>query len=170
MVGDLLPDLVLPMLRSDGTAVKVTATRLMDLFKDKRSLLIGHPGAFTRFTTLKQLPEFAAAMPALEAAGVDQVVFTSVNDPFVMMEYLKRTDSAFSMIADWNGDLASSLGVVLPGKEFFCSISRRYLAYVEADLRIMAASCEQDVKYTHYTSPKRALEVLGRLADASSQG
>lgn len=163
MVGDVVPSLQLPLLKPEGEAIKVDKVNLHDLFKDKRTLLIGHPGAFTRFTTLKQLPEYTEALSALKLAGLDQVIFTSVNDPFVMSEYCRRTNSQFNMLADWSGQLAANFDVLLPAKDFFASVSRRYFAYVEADLRVMAVSCELDVQYTARSTPARVLEALSRL-------
>jgi len=163
MVGEIVPNLELPLLKAEGESVNIEKISLAEYLKDKKTLLVGHPGAFTRFTTLKQLPDYTEAAAVLKEAGVDQILFTSVNDQFVMAEYFKRTKSQFAMLADWNGKLAEAFQVELPAKEFFSRISRRYVAYIEGDLRIIAASCEQNVQYTERTAPKRVLEILGRL-------
>ena len=78
--GDSLPEVTLDEL-VDGEIKKV---QLSDLFKGKKGILFGVPGAFTPGCSKTHLPGYVADYDKLKDAGAEVIVCVSVNDPFVM--------------------------------------------------------------------------------------
>ena len=110
-VGERIPDLQLTQMTAEG--LKPVATG--DLFAGKKVVLFGVPGAFTPTCNDTHLPGFLVRSDDLKAKGVDLILCTAVNDPFVMSSWAKATNSGdhLQMLADGNGDLARALDLVL---------------------------------------------------------
>ena len=114
-VGQALPDsrLVKP------TANGPEAVQSSDYFKGKKVALFSVPGAFTPTCSAKHLPGYVENAAAILAKGVDEIVCTAVNDPFVMGAWGKASGSDdVTMLADGNGDFASALGLTMDGSAF----------------------------------------------------
>ena len=114
-VGQALPDsrLVKP------TANGPEAVQSADYFKGKKVALFSVPGAFTPTCSAKHLPGFVEKAAALKAKGIDEIVCTAVNDPFVMGAWGKASGSDdVTMLADGNGDFAGALGLTMDGSAF----------------------------------------------------
>jgi glutaredoxin/glutathione-dependent peroxiredoxin len=79
-VGDKLPDVKLVKATDQGPE----AVQSAEYFKGKRVALFSVPGAFTPTCSAKHLPGFVAKADELKAKGIDEIVGTAVNDPFVM--------------------------------------------------------------------------------------
>ena len=58
-----------------------------DLFKGKRVVLFGLPGAFTPLCSSEMVPGYDEARPELLELGIDEVYCLSVNDAFVMRQW-----------------------------------------------------------------------------------
>jgi len=58
-----------------------------DLFKGKRVVLFGLPGAFTPLCSSTMVPGYDEARPELLELGIDEVYCVSVNDAFVMRQW-----------------------------------------------------------------------------------
>ena len=113
-IGDRIPSATLNFLK-DG----VQAIRTDDLFAGKTVVLFAVPGAFTPTCSAKHLPGFVDKAAALKAKGIDEIVCTAVNDPFVMGAWGKASGSDdVTMLADGNGDFASALGLTMDGSAF----------------------------------------------------
>jgi len=110
-VGDPIPSMKLMQATADGP--KEVSTD--DLFKGKKVVMFAVPGAFTPTCSQKHLPGFVQNAAALKAKGVDTIVCTAVNDPFVMGAWAKDqgTGSDIVMLADGSGALAKALGLEL---------------------------------------------------------
>ena len=78
-------------------------------------MLFGVPGAFTPGCSNTHLPGYVAKAAELKAAGVNEIVCLSVNDPFVMAAWGKahNTENKVRMIADTNATLTKALGLDL---------------------------------------------------------
>jgi peroxiredoxin len=114
-VGDTLPDVKLVKSTKDERAPVQTA----EYFKGKTVALFSVPGAFTPTCSAKHLPGFVENAAALKAAGVDEIVCTAVNDPFVMGVWGAQSGSDdVTMLADGNGDFAQALGLTMDGSGF----------------------------------------------------
>lgn len=114
-VGDALPDVKLVKATDQGPE----AVQAADYFKGKKVALFSVPGAFTPTCSAKHLPGFVEKAAELKAKGVDEIVCTAVNDPFVMGAWGKATGSPdVTMLADGNGDFAEALGLTMDGSGF----------------------------------------------------
>ena len=114
-VGEQLPQVKLTKMTADGPEPVDTA----DYFKGRRVALFAVPGAFTPTCSAKHLPGFVEKDGELKAKGIDEIVCTSVNDPFVMGAWAKSSNAeGVTMLADGNGDFAEALGLTMDGSKF----------------------------------------------------
>jgi peroxiredoxin len=114
-VGDKLPDVKLTKATDQGPE----AVQSADYFKGKRVALFSVPGAFTPTCSAKHLPGFVEKADELKAKGIDEIVGTAVNDPFVMGAWNKAAGSGdITMLADGNGDFAEAVGLTMDGSAF----------------------------------------------------
>ena len=108
--NDKLPDVNLFSMTSDGP--KCVST--LELFKDKKNLLIGVPGAFTPTCSLQHLPGFIKNKKIFYSKGIDQIIFVSVNDPFVISEWAKsKNETDIQFVGDPEGNFAKQTGLKL---------------------------------------------------------
>ena len=104
-----------------------------ELFKGKRVVIFGLPGAFTPTCSSKQCPGFEQQYDAMHEKGVDKVYCVSVNDAFVMYQWgqsmgLKKV----KLLPDGNGDFTRRLGMLIDKRHVgFGSRSWRYAAVVD---------------------------------------
>ena len=111
-VGDRLPEGKFRVMSPEGPAWKTTD----DIFKGKKVVLFGVPGAFTGTCHNVHLPGFLQNSAALKAKGVDTVAVTGVNDVFVMEAWKRTTgaDGKIEFLADGNGEFAKALDLTIP--------------------------------------------------------
>lgn len=129
-VGERLPQATFKTMTADG--VKPVTTD--EVFKGKTIAFFAVPGAFTPTCHKNHLPGFRDNAEAIKAKGVDAIVVTAVNDPFVMDAWAKATEAASTMtfLADPNADFAKAIGLdidMAQGLGF--SRSKRYSMIVE---------------------------------------
>ena len=110
-VGERIPSLKL-MVATPGGPREVGTE---ELFRGKRVILFGVPGAFTPTCSAKHLPGFVENGDALRAKGVDEVVCVAVNDAFVMAAWAREqgVEGRVTMLADGSGALTKALGLEL---------------------------------------------------------
>lgn len=114
-VGDKLPDVKLVKATAEGPE----AVQSGEYFAGKRIALFSVPGAFTPTCSAKHLPGFVDHAADLKAKGIDEIVGTAVNDPFVMGAWNKASGSEeITMLADGNGDFVEALGLTMDGSAF----------------------------------------------------
>ena len=114
-VGDKLPDVKLVKATEQGPE----AVQSADYFAGKRVALFSVPGAFTPTCSAKHLPSFVDKAADLKANGIDEIVGTAVNDPFVLGAWNKASGSdQITMLADGNGDFAEALGLTMDGSAY----------------------------------------------------
>ncbi|CAO3701572.1 unnamed protein product [Rhizopus stolonifer] len=103
--GDRIPN-VQVQLKSPGETVMT-----QDLFKNKKSILIGVPGAFTPGCSKTHVPGYIEKAQELKSKGIDLVACTAVNDAFVMTAWgdSLKTGSAVTLLADSKGEFAKAL-------------------------------------------------------------
>ena len=61
-----------------------------EIFKDKRIVVFGLPGAFTPTCSSTHLPGFESNYEEILSHGVDEIYCLSVNDAFVMFQWAKH--------------------------------------------------------------------------------
>jgi len=105
-----------------------------DYFKGKRVALFSVPGAFTPTCSAKHLPGFVEKADELKAKGIDEIVGTAVNDPFVMGAWNKASGSSdITMLADGNADFAKAVGLTMDGSGFGLGLRGQRFAMVVDD-------------------------------------
>jgi glutaredoxin/glutathione-dependent peroxiredoxin len=114
-VGDKLPQATLVKATENGPDAVDTEA----FFKGRKVAVFAVPGAFTPTCSVKHLPGYVEKGADLKAKGVDEIVCTSVNDPFVMSAWAKSTNAGdITMLADGNGEFAEALGLTMDGSKF----------------------------------------------------
>jgi glutaredoxin/glutathione-dependent peroxiredoxin len=114
-VGDKIPDVKLIKATADGPQPLQSA----EYFAGKKVALFSVPGAFTPTCSAKHLPGFVEKAEELKAKGIDEIVCTAVNDPFVMGAWGKASGSDdVQMLADGNGEFAQAIGLTMDGSGF----------------------------------------------------
>tara|TARA_Y100001958_G_C20934124_1_gene343224 strand:- start:163 stop:648 length:486 start_codon:yes stop_codon:yes gene_type:complete len=75
---------------------------ISELLKNKKSILIGLPGAFTSVCSEKHLPGYLNNFEKFKLKGVDQIICIAVNDPFVMDAWgkINKVDKKIIMLGD----------------------------------------------------------------------
>jgi len=114
-VGDTLPDVkLIKSTESDREPVQTA-----EYFKGKTVVLFSVPGAFTPTCSAKHLPGFVEQAAALKAAGVDEIIATAVNDPFVIGVWgAQKGSEDITFLADGNADFVEALGLTMDGSGF----------------------------------------------------
>ena len=104
-----------------------------DLFKNKKIVMFGLPGAFTPTCSGEQLPAYDEAYDKFKALGVDDVYCISVNDAFVMNAWARDLEiKNVKMIPDGDGVFTMSMGMLVnKPKQGFGMRSWRYSAFID---------------------------------------
>mgnify|MGYP001325237906 CR=1 FL=1 len=85
-----------------------------EIFKNKKILLVGVPGAFTPTCSLEHLPGFIKNKKIFYSKGIDKIIFVSVNDPFVLSEWSKaKNETDIQFIGDSDAEFAKQTGLIL---------------------------------------------------------
>jgi peroxiredoxin len=108
-VGDRLPEATFRVVTADGVKPRTVS----EVFKGKRVVLIGMPGAFTPTCSKNHLPGFVTHAGDIKAKGVDEIAVTTVNDHWVMHQWSKAAggDGKIQFLADNNAEFAKALGM-----------------------------------------------------------
>ena len=114
--GDKIPDVKVSTMGTGGPEAVETGK----LFAGKKTVLFSVPGAFTPTCSAKHLPGFVQNAEAFFDKGVDLIVCTAVNDPFVMGAWGKAqaAKGKVLMLADGNGDFVKALGLTMDGSGY----------------------------------------------------
>ena len=64
--------------------------RIKKMFKEKKTILLGMPGAFTSVCSSKHLPGYLNNIDQFKSKGIDLIACIAVNDPFVMNAWGKK--------------------------------------------------------------------------------
>jgi peroxiredoxin len=128
--GDSLPEASFTVMTQEGPKLRTTD----EIFKGRKVVLFGVPGAFTPTCSTAHLPGFLDKADEFKARGIDEIAVTSVNDVFVMDAWAKSMEAAtkISFLADGSGDFANALGLSLDLTERGLGArSQRYAMLVE---------------------------------------
>ncbi len=108
-VGDKLPDATFRVMTSDGPKPRKTD----EIFKGKRVVLIGMPGAFTPTCSMNHLPGYITQADTIHAKNVDTIAVTTVNDHFVINAWSKQSGAGDKLVflADGNGEFVKAAGL-----------------------------------------------------------
>ncbi|QQA42614.1 peroxiredoxin [Pelagovum pacificum] len=130
-VGDTLPDGTMLVLGAEGPEQVELGPKL----KGRKVVIFGLPGAYTGTCTTAHVPSFIRTIDQLKEKGVDEVICTSVNDPFVMQAWGESTgasDAGITMLADADGAFAKAIGMAFDAPPAgFYGRSQRYALMAE---------------------------------------
>ncbi|GFP99904.1 peroxiredoxin-2f mitochondrial [Phtheirospermum japonicum] len=129
------PDVSLQKARSwdEGVSSKFAITALKDIFKDKKIVIFGLPGAYTGVCSAQHVPSYKNNIDKFKAKGIDAVICVAVNDPYVLNGWAEKLQAkdAIEFYGDFDGsfhsklDLSIDLSAALLGPR-----SHRWSAYV----------------------------------------
>ncbi len=109
--GDAIPQVGFTTMTVDGPA-PLSAD---EIFKGKKVVLFGLPGAFTPTCSAKHVPGYVEHAAAIKAKGVDTIACMAVNDAFVMGAWGKdqNVGNDVLMLADGSAKFTTAAGLVL---------------------------------------------------------
>jgi glutaredoxin/glutathione-dependent peroxiredoxin len=139
-VGDKLPSISLKYMNKDGMQTATTD----ELFKGKKAVLFGLPGAFTPTCSAKHLPGFVNNAEELKKKGVEVIACLSVNDAFVMDAWGKAQNAGEKvlMLADGNADFAKATGLTMDGTGYGMGMRTSRWAMVLEDGKVKTLNVE----------------------------
>ncbi|XP_034631262.1 peroxiredoxin-5, mitochondrial [Trachemys scripta elegans] len=142
-VGDKLPSVEVYE-EDPGTKVDVAA-----LFKGKKGILFGVPGAFTPGCSKTHLPGYVEQAGALKAKGVELIACLAVNDVFVMSEWGKAqgAQGKVRMLADPTGAFGKATELLLDKetlRDLFGTNRCKRFSMVLEDGVVKALNVEED--------------------------
>ena len=107
--GDTLPASAFRVMTPDGPKPRGGD----DIFKGRKVVLFGVPGAFTPTCHKNHLPGFLAEAAAFKAKGVAEIAVVSVNDVHVMNAWALATggQDKISYLSDGNGEFTKAIGL-----------------------------------------------------------
>lgn len=129
-IGDRLPQTTFRIMTEEGPTPRTTD----DIFKNRKVVLVGVPGAFTPSCHRNHLPGYLERIDELKAKGIDAVIVTSVNDIFVLDAWSKASGAQgkIEFLSDGNADFAKATGLIFDGTGFGLGPrSQRYSMLVE---------------------------------------
>jgi glutaredoxin/glutathione-dependent peroxiredoxin len=129
-VGQKLPDTTFRIPTEDGPSARTSD----ELFKGRRVVLFGVPGAFTPTCQANHLPGYLNNREAFMAKGIDEIAVISVNDVHVMKAWAKANDALdkIAFLADGSAEFTKAIDLVLDATAGGLGIrSLRYSMLVE---------------------------------------
>ncbi|GFZ04128.1 thioredoxin-dependent peroxidase 1 [Actinidia rufa] len=159
--GDMIPDGMLVYFDENDQLQSVSVHTLA---AGKKVILVAVPGAFTptcrqdpnsEFSylldgSMKHVPGFIGKAEELKAKGVDEILFISVNDPFVMKAWAKTypENKHVKFLADGSAFYTRALGLELDLSEKGLGIRSRRFALLIDDLKVKVANIESGGEFT----------------------
>jgi peroxiredoxin len=158
-VGDKIPDTTFRVITAEGPQPRTTA----DIFKGKKVVLIGMPGAFTPTCHRNHLPGFVEKAGEFRKKGVDTIAVTTTNDHFVMSAWSKvaGADGKIEFLADGNGEFAKAIGLNFDGSERGMGgvRSKRYSMLVDNGV-VKVLNVEENAAKAEITSADSLIKAL----------
>ncbi|CAN1193155.1 Peroxiredoxin-2F, mitochondrial [Linum perenne] len=130
------PDAALQKARSwdEGVSSKFSTTPLKDIFKGKKVVIFGLPGAYTGVCSQQHVPSYKNNADKFKDKGIDSIICVSVNDPYVLNGWAEKLGAKddLEFYGDFDGKFHKSLELHkdLSGA-LLGSRSERWSAYVE---------------------------------------
>jgi len=108
-VGDRVPETEFFIITPEGRK-KLSAA---EVFKGKKVVLFGLPGAFTGTCHKLHVPSYLLNLDQIKAKNVDTVACLAVNDADVMHAWSKQTgaEGKILFLADGNGEFTRAMGL-----------------------------------------------------------
>lgn len=146
--GDKIPDVTLRVLGPRG----IEDLDFASYIGMRHVVLFGVPGAYTPVCSQRHLPSYVRNAEKIKAMGVDEIICTAVNDPFVMQRWAQDTmaEGVVTLLPDGNGELARALGLVLDARAYGLGMrSQRYSMVIQngvvVELQLESAASEIEI-------------------------
>ena len=109
-IDDIIPNTDIYKIGSSGPQ----KIKSYEIFQNKKILLVGVPGAFTPTCSLEHLPGFTDKVQEFKNRGIEEIIFMSVNDPFVMDEWRKsKNEDNITFYSDPFCEFGKKIGFTL---------------------------------------------------------
>ena len=137
-VGDKLPDAnLLRMGAKDPETISLSS-----LLAGRKVVIFAVPSAFSGTCTTAHVPSYIRTKPALDQAGVDDVICIAANDPFVMSAWADATgaaDAGLLFLSDALSEFTKAVGMDFTAPHVgLINRSKRYGAYVvDGEVKIL---------------------------------
>ena len=135
---------------------------ILDILKNKKSVLFGLPGAYTSVCSAKHLPGYVKNREKFKEKGVDQIICISVNDPFVMNAWGKENNvgDKIIMVGDPFLNFTKAIGAEVDKSGRGLGIrSNRYTMLVD-NLKIIKIQEEKDTGSCEISAAENFLELI----------
>ena len=143
----------------DGKPIK---KNIEDLFKNKKVVMFGLPGAYTSLCSAKHLPGYVNMFEKYKEKGIDHIVCISVNDPFVMNAWGKENnvEEKILMMGDPFLNFTKAIGADVDKSEKGLGIrSNRYTMLVD-DMRVVKLREEKDTASCEISAAENFIELV----------
>ncbi len=141
-VGDKIPEGTFFTTTSEGLQEVSTD----DVFKGKKVVLFGIPGAFTPTCSNFHVPGFEAKAGDFFNKGVDTIACVAVNDAFVMDAFKQHANSEnILMLADGSATYTKALGLEVNLGSRGLGVRSQRFAMVVDDGVVTAINAEADL-------------------------
>ena len=136
---------------------------LADLFKQRKVVIFGLPGAFTSTCTAAHVPSFIRTFDGFRAKGIDEIICFAVNDIHVMKQWgiaTGATEAGLTFLADVDASLTKALGLefTVPQVGFFDRTTR--CAMLVDDGTVTVIQLEEDRGVCNMTAGEALLELV----------
>ena len=135
---------------------------ILDILKNKKSVLFGLPGAYTSVCSAKHLPGYVKNREKFKEKGVDQIICISVNDPFVMNAWGKENnvEDKIIMVGDPFLNFTKAIGAEVDKSGRGLGIrSNRYTMLID-NLMIIKIQEEPDTGSCDISAAENFLELV----------
>ena len=143
----------------DGKPIK---KNIEDLFKNKKVVMFGLPGAYTSLCSAKHLPGYVNMFEKYKEKGIDHIVCISVNDPFVMNAWGKENnvEGKILMMGDPFLNFTKAICAYVDKSEKGLGIrSNRYTMLVD-DMRVVKLQEEKDTGSCEISAAENFIELV----------
>ena len=143
----------------EGEPVKKT---IEDLFKNKKIVIFGLPGAYTSVCSAKHLPGYVNMNAEYKKKGIDKIICISVNDPFVMNAWGKENSvgDKILMIGDPFLNFTKAIGADVDKSGRGLRIrSNRYTMLVN-NMKVVRLQEEKDTGSCEISAAENFLELV----------
>ena len=143
----------------NGEPVKKSIEKI---FKNKKSVIFGLPGAYTSVCSAKHLPGYVNNVEKYKQKGVDQIICMSVNDPFVMNAWGKENNvgDKIIMVGDPFLNFTKAIGAEVDKSGRGLGIrSNRYTMLVD-NLKVIKIQEEKDTGSCEISAAENFLELV----------
>ena len=133
-----------------------------DLFKNKKTVIFGLPGAYTSVCSAKHLPGYLNMYQQFKDKGIDQIICISVNDPFVMNAWGKENNvgDKIIMIGDPFLDFTKAIGAEVDKSGRGLGIrSNRYTMLVD-NMKVIKLQEEKDTGSCEISAAEKFFKLI----------